>query len=65
MIITDEDLHKGIASFKALHDINCTFKHCKTCDGFKADIPPIEDLMQDLLDARAQIKFLEGQQCQC
>lgn len=58
MIVTDDELAMAT---KALEDVACS---CQFCFREAIDIP-IEDLVKDLIAARAQIKVLEGGKCQC
>lgn len=58
MIITDNEL---ATAAKALEDVACS---CQFCFREAVDTP-IEDLIKDLIEARGQIKVLEGGKCQC
>lgn len=76
MITTDEELAKMMQDVKHVnfkqrfwpHTIvghTHTVGNCCECIELLNDLATREDLIQDLIEARRQIKVLEGAQCAC
>jgi hypothetical protein len=63
MIINDDELLDAQANAVRIGWRKCDREECSICDPYP-DFSK-EDLVEDLIQARAQIKVLESNQCAC
>lgn len=67
MIVPDEELTQAVVDLGLYQSRLCGRPNCEVCISIRSEygLPPYEDILKDLIEARERIKVLESNQCAC